>query len=115
MNASLENSMNKTALALIFLGLGVGLAAPAVEAGTKDRLRLTIVVQDGRDRGVDLRLTLPFKIVEAVVRDGKSTLRFRKSGCRVDLRDVLAELKRGRGREVVEFRSDGKIFRAWVD
>ncbi|MBM3310660.1 MAG: hypothetical protein FJY80_04040 [Candidatus Aminicenantes bacterium] len=107
--------MRKIAFAFILLGFVAALAAPAAEAAARDRLRLNIVVLDGRDRGVDIRLTLPLRVVEAVVRDGNATIRVRKSGCRVDFREVLAELKRGRGRDVVEFRSDGKIFKAWVD
>jgi len=105
----------KKAAAAVLLLLAAGLVAPPADGKSKDRLRFNLVVVDARRGGEDIRLTLPLRLVEAVVRDGDSTILVRRSGCRIDLRKLLRELERSGRRETVRIREGGKVFKVWVD
>lgn len=88
---------------------------PATESGREARLFKVLVV-DARTKKDKVKITLPISVVEALIQcSDDHHLRIHDEDCDIDLKALLAELKKVGPMTVVEVREDHEVVKVWLE
>ncbi|MBN2206019.1 MAG: hypothetical protein JW742_01325 [Candidatus Aminicenantes bacterium] len=88
---------------------------PRYEPGTEVRW-FKVLVTDAKTNKDKVRITLPIVLVETFVKcaDGKR-VRINDGGCDIDLRALLAELKKNGPMALIEVCEDDEVVKVWLE
>jgi hypothetical protein len=90
-------------------------ASPAPEPGQEAKWFKVLVV-DTKTNKDKVKITLPIAVVEALIRcSDDHHLRLRDEDCEIDLKGLLAELKKAGPLAIVEVCEDDEVIKVWLE
>jgi len=88
---------------------------PAYEPGPEVKWFKVLVV-DAKTNKDKVKITLPISVVEALVRcSDDHHLRIRDEDCEIDLKALLAELKKAGPMAIIEVSEDDEVVKVWLE
>jgi len=88
---------------------------PSYEKG-KDVTLFKVLVTDLRSGKEEVRITLPLSLVEALVNCADSRhMRFHDECCEIDLKTLLAEMKKAGPAFLIEFKDEDSLIKVWLE
>jgi hypothetical protein len=88
---------------------------PAYEPGREAKWFKVLVV-DAKTNKDKVKITLPISVVEALIRcSNDHHLRIRDEDCEIDLKALLAELKKAGPLALIEVCEDDEVVKVWLE
>ncbi len=88
---------------------------PSYEKG-KDVTLFKVLITDLKSGKEEVKITLPLSLVEALVSCADSRhMRFHDEGCDIDLKVLLAEMKKAGPAFLIELKGEDALIKVWLE